>query len=152
VEWAIDVIELRVDQERADQARVDTHFSTLPFWDRQVDELPFFMQASSLEAEQKWNELRRLCEAWQLAEPASGEPAFVESRIDARFGRFEEVHDQLVKAVGRDAQHALAWASLVRVRLYLQDVSGARDAYSRVRALNANVADRLVEEGLIAGH
>ena len=146
VEWAIDAIELD-----ADQSRVNTHFTTLPFWDRQRDDLPFFMQASSLEGEQRWNELRRLCEVWEVEEPTSGEPAFIESRIDEHFGRFEAVHERLVIAVDRDAQHVLAWASLVRVRLYLKDISDAGTAYSPLRVLNMHVPNQLVVEGLIAG-
>lgn len=66
------------------------------------------------------------------------------------FGRFEAVHERLVNAVDHDAQHVLAWASLVRVRLYLKDMSGAHTAYSQLRALNLHVANQLVEEGLIA--
>ncbi len=147
IEWAIDVIELSADQWRA-----DTNFSVLPFRGRQPDELPFFMRASALEAEQRWDELRLLCETWQLAEPASGEPAFVYSRIDAHLEQFESVQEQLVNAVGRDAQHVLAWASLVRVRLYLSDMPGAHNAYSRLRVLNTHVADQLVDEGFIAAH
>lgn len=146
VDWGVEAVELSVDQEQG-----NTHFSTLPFWDRHSSELPFFMQASSLEVEQRWDELRLLCEVWQAQEPGSGEPAFIESRIDEHFGRFDAVHNQLADAVGRDAQHVLAWASLVRVRLYLNDVPGAHSAYSRLRELNMHVANQLVEKGLIAG-
>ncbi len=145
VEWGVDAVELNADQEGADR-----RFSTLPFWDREGDELPFFMQASSLEAQQRWEELRLLCEVWQAEEPTSGEPAFIESRIEDHFGRFEAVHDQLVEAVGRDAQHVHAWASLVRIRVYLKDISGAHNAYSQLRALSAYMANQLVDEGLIA--
>jgi len=144
VEWAIDAIELN-----ADQGQADTQFSTLPFWDDRDHELPFFMRASSLEAEQRWDELRQLCEAWQVAEPGSGEPAFIESRIDEQLGRFEAVHDRLVHAVGLDEQHVLAWAALVRIRLHMDDRPGARNAYSKLRVLNMHVANQLVDEGLI---
>lgn len=146
VDWGVDAVELSIDHLQG-----STHFSTLPFWDGRGNELPFFMQASSLEAEQRWDELRLLCEVWQTEEPASGEPAFIESRIDEHFGRFDAVHNQLIDAVGRDAQHVLAWASLVRVRLILKDISGAQSAYSQLRELNMRVANQLVEKGLIAG-
>jgi hypothetical protein len=146
VEWGVDAVELNADQEGADR-----RFSTLPFWDRESDELPFFMQASSLEAQQRWEELRLLCEVWQAEEPTSGEPAFIKSRIEDHFGRFEAMHDQLVEAVGRDGRHVHAWASLVRIRVNLKDISGAHNAYSQLRTLNAFMANQLSDEGLIAG-
>jgi hypothetical protein len=102
--------------------------------------------------EQRWEELRLLCEVWQVELPTSGEPAFIESRIDEHFGRFEAVYDQLLKAVDRDARHVLAWASLVRVRLYLKDITGAHSAYSQLQDLNMHLANQLIENGLIAGY
>jgi serine protease Do len=147
IEWGVDVVELS-----AGHAQASTRFSTLPFWDSRGDALPFFMRASSLEAAQRWDELRLLCEMWQVDEPSSGEPAFVESQIDEHFGRFDAVQNKLVEAVERDAQHVLAWASLVRVRLYMQDVPGANSAYSRLRKLNVRVANQFVENGLITAH
>lgn len=147
VEWGIDAVELIADQEGADR-----RFSTLPFWEREGDQLPFFMQASSLEAQQRWEELRLLCEVWQGEEPSSGEPAYIKSRIYNHFGYFEAMHDQLVEAVGRDARHVHAWESLVRTRVNLKDISGAHNAYSQLRAINALMANQLVDEGFIAGH
>jgi serine protease Do len=147
VEWAVDAV-----KRNADQVQDATRFSSLPFWDGQGDELPFFMQASSLETEQCREELRLLCEVRQVELPTSGEPAFIESRIDEHFGRFEAAHDQLLEAVDRDAQHVLAWASLVRVRLYLEGISDAHSAYSQLQNQNMHLANQLIENGLIAGY
>lgn len=141
IEWAVDIVE-KMDHDKA----VDTGFDHLSFWERNADELPFFMRASSLETEQRWPELRALCEAWQRADPQSGEPAFIESRLDERSGRFEAARAKLEQAVFRDPHHALAWSALARARLRIEDVSGARKAYSRLILLSDVLADRLLAE------
>ena len=145
VDWAIDAIEPGMSRGQA-----DSRSSALPFWDGVADELPFFMQASLLKAEQRWDELRLLCEVWQLAEPGSGEPAFVESHIDTHYEHHEAAHEQLVYATGLDTQHVHAWAALVRVRVFLKDEPGARAAFDRLQLLNEHLANQLIDEGIIA--
>jgi S1-C subfamily serine protease len=44
------------------------------FWERPQAEQPYFMRATSLEAEQNWPELLRLTDAWVEAEPGNPDP------------------------------------------------------------------------------
>lgn len=139
IEWVVDALALENEQ-------VDTSFDASPFWARSPENLPFFMRASKLESEQRWAELRELCVAWQLAEPGSAEPAFIESLMEERVGHVESARDKLEQVVSRDPRHALAWAALARIRLDLDDLVGARQAYQNLARLNRQLANTLRDE------
>ncbi len=139
IEWVLDALAREGDG-------MTTQFETGPFWARSGEALPFFMRASKLETERRWTELRELCIAWQIAEPESGEPAFIESSLEQHVGRIEAARDKLEQAVSRDPEHALAWAALTRVRLDLDDLVGARDAYRNLMQLNQRLAQKLSDE------
>ena len=104
------------------------------------------MRASKLESERRWAELRELCVAWQLAEPRSAEPAFIESLMEERVGHIESARDKLEQAVSKDPQHALAWEALARIRLDLDDLVGARQAYRNLTRVNRQLANTLRDE------
>ncbi|MGH8678679.1 MAG: trypsin-like peptidase domain-containing protein [Burkholderiales bacterium] len=141
IEWAVQET-IHGDSGRS----VDTRFNASPFWEREVEALPFFMRASTLESEQRWEDLSALCEAWRLVEPYSAEPAYIRSAIHTHFGRLIAARYALEEATRLDSQHALAWSALVRVRLRLHDLGGAQDAYSRLVALNARLARALLAD------
>lgn len=140
VEWATQ------EPGDIDAGIVNTQFHSGPFWARQVDALPFFMRAVTLETEEQWEALRALCEAWQVAEPSNAQPAVIRGAIDSRFGRLIAARSALEQAVTLDPQNALAWSALVRVRLRLHDPAAAREAYLKVMALSAYLAGALLEE------
>jgi len=140
VEWAVDAVEL------ATTDGVNTAFDELPFWQRDENELPFFMRAGSLETEHRWSELRALSKAWRRADPRSAEPSFIESALEERVGHYEAARSKLEQAVFRNPRHALAWSALVRVRLHFEDLGGARDAYTHLTSLSMVLADRLLAE------
>lgn len=139
IQWVVDALTLESGQ-------IDTIFDAGPFWARSPENLPFFMRASKLESERRWAELRELCFAWQLAEPGSAEPAFIESLMEERVGDFESARDKLEQAVSRDPQHALAWAALARIRIELDDLAGARHAYRNLTHVNRQLANTLRDE------
>jgi len=141
IDWALDAVAMMGTAEG-----LDTDFDDLPFWQRSQDALPFFMRASSFETEQRWPELQALCDAWRQADPASGEPAFIESALEARSGHYDAARSKLEQAVSKDPRHALAWSALARLRLHFEDFSGARDAYSHLALLSMVLADRLRAE------
>lgn len=139
IDWVVDALALQREQ-------IHTRFDDGPFWARGADNLPFFMRASKLESERRWAELRELCVAWQLAEPGSAEPAFIESLMDERDGRIEAARDKLEQAVSKDPEHALAWAALARIRIGLDDLAGARQAYRNLTRVNQQLANTLRAE------
>ena len=46
----------------------------MPFWQRDVATLPYFMRAAPLSAEGRWMELAELTEHWSAADPRDAEP------------------------------------------------------------------------------
>jgi hypothetical protein len=69
---------------------------TLPFWQRQGRDLPYFLRAASLEANRDWRRLSALAREWIQSEPENPDAARALAQADA-YGRDADPHAQLVR-------------------------------------------------------
>jgi serine protease Do len=113
------------------------------FWARPLDSLPYFMQATSLEADGKWDELVKLTEKWSDAEDSNAEPWFVRGHAYTKLDRREGAVKAYRKAVSLSPEFGQAWFNLGVAYFGL----GERDEVQRVlavlRGLDRDLADEL---------
>ena len=132
--------------ESADFLPIETRFQAGPFWASDATAAPFFIQANSLEAEGRDDDLRNLCRRWRLAEPQSAEPAFVEASLEEKEGRLEAALAALNEALSQDPSHGLARRARVRLRMAAQDLAGAREDYHVLARLHPELAREAADE------
>ena len=126
-----------------DYAKVGPLQGAKAFWAQPVESLPYFMQAASLEADGKWNELVRLTERWSGAEERNPEPWFLRGNSYVKLDRLEGAVKSYREAVTLNPAFGKAWFNLGTSYLRL----GAPDEVERVvsvlRVVEPDLADEL---------
>ena len=61
-----------------------TSTSGVPFWERGMDELPYFLRAASMEAAHNWTGLMTIARDWKAREPKNAEAARALEKAQAR--------------------------------------------------------------------
>jgi hypothetical protein len=107
-----------------------------PFWQETEARLPYFMRASLLQGESRWDELQALAADWSRDEPANAEPIYVRAQAEAHRGDVAAAARSYTQAVQRDQRHALAWLGLTQTMLQLGRSDCAGVAYARLAALS----------------
>jgi hypothetical protein len=111
-----------------------------PFWQETQARLPYFMQASLLHYESRWDELRALAANWSREEPDDAEPLYLRARIEARVGDIEAALLSYREAVTRDPGHAPSWLAMAQTMLQMGRTGCAGAAYARLAALSPALA------------
>ena len=113
------------------------------FWAQPIESLPWFMQAASLEADGKWDELLKLTEKWSGVEERNAEPWFLRGNSYAKLDRVEGAVKAYRKAVALNPGFGQAWFNLGTAYARL----GAPDEVQRVltvlRGIDSDLADEL---------
>lgn len=112
------------------------------FWAKPLEDLPYFMQAASLEASSKWDELVKLTEKWSEAEEGSAEPWFLRGNAYTKLDRHEGAVKAYLKAVSLDPDFGQAWFNL-GVGYF---VLGENDQVLQVLAVLRRLAPVLADE------
>jgi hypothetical protein len=118
---------------------------TPPFWQETEARLPYFMRATLLQGESRWDDLQTLAGRWSRDEPNNAEPLYVLGQIQVRVGKTEDASWSYLQAIARDPRHALSWYGLTRAMLELERTGCARIAYARLAELSPALSRRAAE-------
>ena len=113
------------------------------FWAQPIESLPYFMQAASLEADGKWDELLKLTEKWSGVDERNAEPWFLRGNSYAKLDRDEGAVNAYRRAVTLNPALGQAWFNLGTAYVRL----GAPDEVQRVltvlRGIDSDLAGEL---------
>jgi serine protease Do len=113
------------------------------FWQREADDLPYFMRAKALEAQGSWPRVLELAEHWAAANPREAEPMLV------RAWALHELHQsQAAVAAFNDASELTpddpsVWYGLALATANAGDGEASRRAGARLEALDDGLARAL---------
>ena len=138
VAWVRD----RLPQD-GDWAEVAPLPDALPFWQRDVDTMPFFMRAAPLYSEERWGELVELTQRWSTAEPNDAEPLCLRGDAMQKLGRPEAAVAAYTEAVELGPDVPGAWYGLALAYAVLGDAVGSGRAESRLADLDPALAAKL---------
>jgi serine protease Do len=128
-----------------DWAEVRPLADALPFWQRDLDTLPYFMRAAPLYWEGRWGELVELTQRWSADEPREAEPLCVRGDAMQRLGRPEAAVAAYAEAVELGPDVPTAWYGLAFAYAVLGNAAGSGRAESRLADLDPVLATRLHE-------
>lgn len=114
-----------------------------PFWARPVEQLPYFMQAATLQARRQWDAVVTLTERWTLAEPGNGESWFVRGEALAQLDRHAEAAEAFRQATTAAPLLADAWYQLGRALQRTGDTEALAATLIRLAALDPALAEAL---------
>ena len=114
-----------------------------PFWAHPIESLPYFMRATSLEANQDWESLIKLTEQWALADEKNAEPWFMRGTAYSRIDRNDASIKAYRTALERDPKFALAWFNLGEAYFRRGDRSEVARVLAELKPLDPDLADDL---------
>lgn len=117
------------------------------YWARQPADLPYFMQAASLEAGKDWDALLALTGKWAAAERDNSEPWFERGEACEHLSRDADAVSAYQTAVKLDPKSAVAWSSLGELQLRLGNRKELEKALTALKELDASRAAELSEKG-----
>ena len=131
--------------DRSHYGKVAAQAGPVPFWQRPLDSLPYFMQALSLAADRKWSDVVQLTDKWSVEEMGSAEPWFARGYAYTQLDRPDAAIKAYRKAVTLDPMNSLAWFNLGR--LYQSEgQSKMPDVREALRKLDAHLFKQLLSE------
>jgi serine protease Do len=136
------------DRLPADNQWTDIHplHDALPFWQRDVATLPYFMRAAPLHAEGRWAELVELTERWSKADPRDAEPLRVRGDALQQLDRQEAAVGAFTEALRLAPDDSSAWYGLALAYAAVGNVTASRRAEARLAELDGDLAARLHDE------
>jgi hypothetical protein len=99
-----------------------------PFWAGEIDQLPLFMRAASLEQQGRWTDLRGVAEFWTAQDPDNADAYLALGIAQRRLVAPEAAIESFSRAVALAPKNALAWFNLGQA----YRASGNRGALRRV--------------------
>lgn len=119
---------------------------TPPFWSGEIDQLPLFMRAASLQEQGRWTDLRTVAEYWTAHDPDNPEAYLALGVALQRLAVPQGAVDTLSRAVALAPKNPRAWFNLGLA----YRATGNRGALHRVldtlASLDEPLADRLRDE------
>lgn len=112
-----------------------------PFWAQPNELLPFFMQATTLEAAGSWQELIKLTEQWADDDQQNAEPWFVRGQAYGRLDRNDAAVKSYKAALALDPQLAPAWFNLGEAYFRRGDHAEVRRVMTELKRLDPDLAD-----------
>jgi serine protease Do len=140
VEW----FEARIDRSEAYGPVAPV--AGVPFWARPAEALPRFMQAHTLEAEGRWDDLERFALVWSRADADDAEAAYWRGVAEDHLAHDTAAIDAYREAVSLDARHAASWYRLGRVYLRGGRAAEARAVLPGLLRASEPLARRLIRE------
>jgi hypothetical protein len=117
----------------------------MPFWQRDVETLPFFMRAAPLSAEGRWVELVDLTERWSADDPRDAEALVVRGEAMQKLDRPEAAIGAFTQAVTLGPEDPSAWYGLALAYATVGDAAASQRAGSRLADLDPALAVQLRE-------
>jgi serine protease Do len=136
------------DRLPADDQWTDIHplHDALPFWQRDVATMPYFMRAAPLRAEGQWAELVELTERWSSANPRDAEPLRVRGDALQQLNRQQAAAGAFNAALRLAPHDSSAWYGLALAYAAVGNITASRRAESRLAELDGDLAARLHDE------
>jgi hypothetical protein len=135
VEW----VGVRVPGE--DQwADVEPLHDARAFWQRNAENLPFFMRVAALDAEGRWSALLALTDSWSSASPNEAEPLLVRGKTLQRLNRPGEAVVAYNAALRLSPDDPVTWYGLASAYAALGDKTASRAAEVKLEVLNPKLA------------
>jgi hypothetical protein len=128
-----------------DWAEIRPLADALPFWQRDLDTLPYFMRAAPLYSEGRWGELLELTQRWSADEPRDAEPLCVRGDAMQNLGRPEAAVAAYSEAVELGPDVPTAWYGLALAYAVLGNAAGSGRAEARLVDLDPVLAAKLHE-------
>ena len=141
VEWFAS----RIAAERA-YAAVAPLQGALPFWQRPIAELPFFLRAHQLETGGDWGGLITLTDEWSKVDSESAEAWLFRGRGLAETQDPSSARRALQRALALDPVYSAALLQLGRLSAHYGALEEANDALVRLNLLNPKLAHCLAIE------
>jgi Trypsin-like peptidase domain/Tetratricopeptide repeat len=120
--------------------------SARPFWAGEIDQLPLFMRAASLEQQQRWNDLRAVAEFWSAHDPENADAYLALGVALSRLAVHEAAIDSLARAVALAPGNAQAWFNLGEAYRANGNWGPLRRVAERLAQLDGPLAERLRAE------
>ncbi|MFO1318728.1 MAG: serine protease [Burkholderiales bacterium] len=116
-----------------------------PFWRESGDALPYFMQAHSMESEQRWDDLTELARRWHASRPGDADALYLLGRLDSRRRDALAAIDHYRAAVVVDRRHGPAWYRLGMTYLETGRMAEARAVVSPLLGASQVLGRRLID-------
>ena len=115
----------------------------VPFWQRDVETLPYFMRAAPLHAEGRWAELVELTERWAAADPRDAEPLRFRGVAMQKLHRPEAAVGAYTRAVALGPDDPSAWYGLALAYAIAGNAAASERAESTLFDLDRDLAAEL---------
>jgi len=115
----------------------------MPFWQRDVATLPYFMRAPPLYAEGRWDELIELTERWSASEPRDPEPLRIRGDALRKINRNQAAIASYTEALHIGPNDARSWYGLALAYASLGDDVASKRAESTLASFDPALATRL---------
>jgi hypothetical protein len=115
----------------------------MPFWQRDLATLPYFMRAPPLYAEGRWNELIELTERWSASDPRDAEPLRVRGDAQRKMDRNASAVVSYSEALHIAPDDARAWYGLALAYVGLGDAAALKRAESMLAGFDPALVTRL---------
>jgi serine protease Do len=118
----------------------------VPFWQRDIATLPYFMRAAPLHATGRWAELVELTERWSAANPGDAEPLRVRGDALQQLDRQQAAVSAFTEALRLAPDDSSAWYGLALAYAAIGNTVASRHAESRLAELDGYLAAQLHNE------
>jgi len=115
----------------------------VPFWQRDVETLPYFMRVAPLSAEGRWADLIELTDRWSAADPRDAEPLRFRGEAMRKLDRSEAAVGAYTKAVALGPDVPSAWYGLALAYAAVGNVAASKRAESKLADLDRDLAAQL---------
>ena len=115
----------------------------VPFWQQDVEHLPYFMRAAPLSNEGRWVDLIELTERWSAADPRDAEPLRFRGDAMQKLHRSEAAIGAYTRAVTLGPDVPSAWYGLALAYAAIGDVPASKYAASKLADLDRPLAAQL---------
>lgn len=116
------------------------------FWQKAPESLPLFMQAASLEAGERWQDLLEVSKKWLVQESGSANAWYARGRASSGLDLGKPAIDALERAVTLDPRMTDAWFRLGVAYVGERRPDGARKAHRALLTLDRPLADELAQQ------
>ena len=115
----------------------------MPFWQRDLATLPYFMRAPPLYAEGRWSELIESTERWSASDPRDAEPLRVRGDAQRKMDRNASAVVSYSEAMHIAPDDARAWYGLALAYAGLGDAAALKRTESMLAGFDPALATRL---------
>jgi tetratricopeptide (TPR) repeat protein len=117
-----------------------------PFWAGDIDQLPLFMRAASLEEQKRWSDLRGVAEFWTVQDPDNADAYVALGIALRRLSATGAAIDNFSRAVALAPNNATAWFNLGRAFRASGNWGALQRVLDRLGELDEGLAWRLRNE------